>query len=81
MNTKTKQQESAPSLLVDNLELCRMLGINPDTWRKRVGAGLAPLPLTRMGSRNYYRRVDVLAFVRHGEWPEHMKFKSVTPRA
>lgn len=77
----TKTTERPESLLVDHLEVCRMLGINHETWRKRVANGVAPLPHSRMGSRNYYRRADILWYVKHGTWPEHIRFKAVTPRA
>jgi hypothetical protein len=30
-----------PSLLVDYLEACRMLGVRPSTWRDRVQRGRA----------------------------------------
>jgi hypothetical protein len=63
------------SVLVDNLEVCRLLGVHPSTWRSRVQSGAAPLPHARMGARCYYRRGDVEHFVREGRWPEGMRFR------
>lgn len=63
-------------VLIDNLEVCAILGVRPDTWRKRVQVGTAPLPHCRMGSRTYYRRVDVRRFLRLGRWPEGMVFRA-----
>jgi predicted site-specific integrase-resolvase len=62
------------SLLIDNLEVCRLLGVKPDTWRKRVRAGTAPVPHTTMGARTYYRRADVRHYARHGTWPSRVVF-------
>jgi hypothetical protein len=66
---------AAPSLLIDYLEACRMLGVKPSTWRMRVQAGTAPLPHARMGSRAYYKRADVEHFAERGVWPPGMTFK------
>jgi hypothetical protein len=67
------------SPLIDHLEVCHLLGVKPDTWRKRVGAGSAPLPHSRMGARSYYRRTDVKHFLRHGSWPTRMRFLGSDP--
>lgn len=63
------------SHLIDNLEVCRRLGVKPNTWRKRVTKGMAPLPFTSMGDRTYYRVADVQHFLRVGLWPATMKFR------
>lgn len=72
MNAKAKDQQK--SILIDNLEVSRMLGVNADTWRKRVERGQAPMPFTRMGARTYYRRADVRHFLKTGGWPAGMTF-------
>lgn len=81
MGTKMKPETTQPeSLLIDNLKVCQMLDVNPETWRSRVRLGTAPLPHARMGNRSYYRRADVLYYVKHGKWPERVKFKAITPQ-
>lgn len=77
MSTRTKPKPTEPTqpVLIDNLELCAMLSVPPDTWRKRVERGMAPTPHCRMGSRAYYRRADVDAFLKDGAWPASMKFR------
>jgi hypothetical protein len=62
--------------LIDNIDLCRLLGVKPDTWRKRVSVGTAPLPFSQMGNRTYYRISDVRYFLRKGQWPERLKFRN-----
>ena len=69
-----KSKDQPKSILIDNIEVCRMLGVNADTWRKRVANGAAPKPHSRMGSRTYYRRADVAYFIREGHWPAGAKF-------
>mgnify|MGYP000009180268 CR=1 FL=1 len=64
----------APSL-IDNIEVCRLLGVKHDTWRKRIVAGTAPLPFSRMGNRAYYRLADVRHYLRKGSWPTRVKFR------
>ena len=70
------------SPLVDNLEVCRLLGVNPDTFRKRVSRGQAPLPHSTMGARTYYRSADIRHYLRQGTWPAAMKFRhfDATPK-
>jgi hypothetical protein len=64
-----------PSLLIDYLEACRMLGVRPSTWRDRVNRGDVPLPHARMGNRAYYKRADVEHFAERGMWPQGVKFR------
>lgn len=77
MSAKTKAKRTP--LLVSHREVCDLLGVLPDTWRKRVQGGSAPLPHCRMGRMTYYRRVDVRAFVRTGRWPDRVKFRRRAP--
>jgi hypothetical protein len=63
------------AVLIDNLEVCRLLGVKPDTWRKRVTRGISPLPFTVSGARSYYRFVDVKFYLRNGVWPARMRFR------
>ncbi len=67
--------ELAPGALIDNMEVCRRLGINPSTWRGRVARGEAPLPHAVMGRRTYYREADVRHYQVRGTWPARMKFR------
>jgi hypothetical protein len=79
MSTEAKRAGGGPKVrpaFADHLCVCGVLGINPDTWRKRVKAGTAPLPHYHMGNRSYYRRADLRYFIKHGRWPEGMKFNS-----
>lgn len=71
MSTETKTK----TRLIDNLEVCRQLGVKPDTWRKRVAKGLAPLPFTVAGARTYYRVADIRHYLRKGTWPARMAFR------
>lgn len=64
------------STLIDNIEVCRRLGVKSDTWRKRVERGDSPLPFSRQGARTYYREKDIAYYQRHGIWPARMKFKA-----
>lgn len=61
--------------LIDNLALCKLLSVKPNTWRKRVREGHAPLPFVYQGKRCYYRRADIVHYLKVGLWPAHMKFK------
>lgn len=38
------------SPLIDNIEVCRLLGVKPNTWRMRVLAGNAPCPTRGWGT-------------------------------
>jgi hypothetical protein len=80
---KTKKELRTSAVLIDNLEVCRMLGVKPDTWRKRVTRGDSPLPFTVSGARSYYRLADVRFYLRDGVWPARMKFRGrgVEPEA
>lgn len=62
--------------LIDNLEVCRRLGVRPDTWRKRVDRGDSPLPFSRQGARTYYRERDIAYYLKKGVWPASMRFKA-----
>jgi hypothetical protein len=62
--------------LIDNIEVCRLLGVKPDTWRKRVQSGSAPMPFSRMGNRSYYRAADVRHYLRKGSWPARVRFRN-----
>ena len=68
-------EAAGESVLVDNIEVCRLLGVKSDCWRNRVATGTAPLPFTRMGVRSYYRRVDINHFLKRGTWPARTRFK------
>lgn len=70
---------SSEAKLIDNIEVCRLLGVKPDTWRKRLKVGTAPLPFTQMGSRTYYRAADVRHYLRKGMWPARVRFRSQKP--
>lgn len=70
-----KTKKPAKSTLMDSLKVCFELDIEPDTWRKRVYRGQAPLPHSRMGARSYYRRVDVRHRIKYGVWPAGMKYR------
>ncbi len=63
------------SRLIDNLEVCRRIGVKPDTFRKRVASGQSPLPFSRQGNRTYYREKDVTYYQKEGLWPASMTFK------
>lgn len=64
------------SALMDNLAVCKALGVKPDTWRKRVDRGQAPLPFTRQGARSYYRKADIRHFLKTATWPHTMRFRA-----
>jgi hypothetical protein len=72
---KEKKELRTSAVLIDNLEVCRMLGVKPDTWRKRVNRGDSPLPFTVSGARSYYRLADVRFYLRDGLWPARMRFR------
>src|SRR4051794_6544965 len=77
-------REEEPTLkmeqvLIDNLDLCKMLGVKSGTWRRRVERGVSPLPFTVMGARTYYRLADVRHFLQKGTWPARMKFRGFAP--
>jgi hypothetical protein len=71
------QAGPGPGILIDNLELCRLIGVKPDCWRKRVSRGQAPLPHSVMGARSYYRTRDLRHYLKQGTWPPGMKFRNV----
>jgi len=62
--------------LIDHIDMCRILGVKPDTWRKRIKIGTAPLPFSQMGSRTYYRIADLRHYLKQGAWPARMKFRA-----
>jgi hypothetical protein len=70
-----KESTLPKSILMDHHEVCALLGVKTDTWRKRVARGLSPLPHSTMGARYYYRRADVRAFIRSGVWPTTAVFR------
>lgn len=72
---KVKKEPRNSSVLIDNLEVCRLLGVKPDTWRKRVTRGDSPLPFTVSGARTYYRLSDLRCYLRDGKWPPWMSFR------
>ncbi len=73
---KARGQGRGSAVLIDNLEVCRRLGVEYDTWRKRVKRGVAPLPMTVQGRRGYYRLADVKHFEATGQWPRGVVFNS-----
>jgi hypothetical protein len=73
------QAGARPGVLIDNLEVCRLLGIKPDTFRKRVSRGQAPLPHSVMGARSYYRTRDIRHYLTHGTWPPGTRFRYRQP--
>jgi hypothetical protein len=77
----TSKAKSEDRGLIDSLEVCRLLGVRNDTWRKRVAKGLAPLPHSVMGRLRYYRKSDVRHFLDHGTWPAEMKFRNLQREA
>jgi hypothetical protein len=76
---KTGRGGAAKSVLMDNLDVCELLGVRPDTWRKRINLGIAPIPHSRAGARGYYKRADVRAYIKTGQWPAGMKFRNRKP--
>jgi hypothetical protein len=74
-SVKPNKEPRTQSVLIDNLEVCKMLGVKPDTWRKRVASGISPLPFTVTGARSYYRLSDVRFYLRGGKWPARMQFR------
>ncbi len=46
------------ALVIDRNELCRMLGIQPRTLRRKVDAGVVPAPF-RIGKKPVWRRADI----------------------
>lgn len=77
---RKRRKRTAPPLspkgLIDSLEVCRLLGVLPNTWRKRVSKGQAPLPHSIMGRLSYYRLADIRYRLNSGKWPAEMKFKN-----
>ena len=72
---KAKAKGVAVSPLIDNIEVCKRLGVKPDCFRKRVQKGVCPLPFTCAGSRGYYRLFDVRHYQKTGQWPDSVKFR------
>jgi hypothetical protein len=72
---KARKEPRTSSVLIDNLDVCKMFGVKPDTWRKRVASGVVPLPFAVIGARSYYHLSDVRFFLRNGKWPGRMKFR------
>lgn len=54
----------SPALL-DGAAAAAWAGISPKTWRRWQGHGLVPLPVT-VGSRSYWRRMDLERWVELG---------------
>lgn len=71
-----KAKTRSAAVLIDNLEVCRRLGVEYDTWRKRVKRGDAPLPMTVQGRRGYYRLSDVKQYEETGQWPKGVVFNT-----
>ena len=62
-------------LFYNHLEVCALLAVTPDAWRKQVQRGAAPYPHHKLGSRGYYLKEDVAYFVKEKRWPAGTKFR------
>jgi hypothetical protein len=78
MTEKTQKQRRKPRVrqrLIASADAARLLGIEPDTLRKRALRGFAPEPFARQGNLYYYRLADIEHFAEHGVWPAGLKFR------